>query len=307
MYTSKEWDWDQEVSRDIYMFATLLFAMLNGAPPPAGAVAKTPKTATAAARKRESVRATASISLTGTRLGSYLVVSDIGCGAQGKVFLARDTRLDRMVTIKAYPSGRLRKREHEERVYSRLHHPHICKYLDAGQEHGVDYLVFEYLEGQTVAERLRKGPIPIDRVLKYAAQIGDAIQAMHRLRITHRDVSIHNVMLTGSTAKLIDFGYAFDFGVHAEKVKATAENLEKKREKRQWKQWRQARQAAARATKAAARLERLAAHAIEEAEKAQRRQVREQEKAFCARRKRRRALRTRFKRVAQCLSLWRRS
>ena len=299
MSTSKEWD--QAVSRDIYKFARLLFTMLTGAPP--RAAAKTSKTATAAARKRESVRATESISLNnGTRLGSYLVVSTLGRGAQGKVFLARDTRLDRMVTIKAYPSGHLRK--HERRVFSRLHHPHICKYLDAGQEHGVDYLVFEYLEGQTVAEHLRKGPIPIDQVLKYAAQIGDAIQAMHRLRITHGDVSKNNVMLTGSTAKLIDFGYAIDFGMaamaHAEKVKATAEKLEKR-------QWRQARRAAAYATKAAARLEGLAANAIDEAEKTQRRQAREQEKAFCASRKRRRALRARLTRVAQRLSLWRRS
>ena len=232
--------------------------------------------------------------------GGYLLVSDIGRGAQGKVFLARDTRLDRMVTIKAYPSGRLRKREHEGRVLSRLHHPHICEYLDAGQEHGVDYLVFEHLEGQTVAEHLRKGPIPIDQVLKYAAQIGDAIQAMHRLRITHGDVSKNNVMLTGSTAKLIDFGNAIDFDMVAEKVKATAEKLEKR-------QWRQARRAAAYATKAAARLEGLAAHAIDEAEKTQRRQAREQEKAFCASRKRRRALRARLTRVAQRLSLWRRS
>ena len=294
--------WDRQVSGDIDKFAELLFTMLTGAPP---ACAKPPKTATAAARQREAVRATKSISLNGTRLGSYLVVSTLGWGAQGKVYLARDTRLDRMVTIKAYPSGRLRKREHEGRVFSRLHHPHICEYLDAGQEHGVDYLVFEYLEGQTVAEHLRKGPIPIDQALKYAAQIGDAIQAMHRLRITHRDVSINNVMLTESTAKLIDFGYAVDFDMVAEKVKATAEKLEK-REKREKGQWRQARRATARATKAAVRLEGLAAHAIEEAEKTQRRQAREQEKALWARRKPRRALRARLMRVAQRLSLWRR-
>ena len=295
--------WDRQVSGDIDKFAELLFTMLTGAPP---ACAKPPKTATAAARQREAVRATKSISLNGTRLGSYLVVSSLGWGAQGKIYLARDTRLDRMVIIKAYPSGRLYKRTRERRVLSRLHHPHICKYLDAGQEHGVDYLVFEYLEGQTVAEHLRKGPIPIDQVLKYAAQIGDAIQAMHRLGITHCDVSINNVMLTGSTAKLIDFGYAVYFDMVAEKVKATAEKLEE-REKREKRQWRQARRAAARATKAAVRLEGLAANAIEEAEKTQRRQAREQEKALCARRKRRRALRARLMRVAQRLSLWRRS
>ena len=193
-------------------------------------------------------------------------------------------------------------------MFSRLHHPHICKYLDAGQEHGVDYLVFEYLEGQTVAEYLRKGPIPIDQVLKYAAQISDAIQAMHRLRITHRDVSINNVMLTGSTAKLIDFGHAVDFDMVAEKVRATAEKLERRKrreERREKRQWR--RRASARVTKAAARLERLAAHAIEEAEKTQRRLAREQEKALCARRKRRRAQRARLTRVAQRLLLWRRS
>ena len=104
---------------------------------PTPACAKPPKTATAAARQREAVRATKSIALNGTRLGSYLVVSALGWGAEGKVFLARDTRLDRMVTIKAYPSGRLYKRKRERHVLSRLHHPHICKYLDAGHEHGV--------------------------------------------------------------------------------------------------------------------------------------------------------------------------
>ena len=262
MSTPKE-EWDHQVSGDIDKFAELLFTMLTGASP---ACTKPPKTAFAAARQREAVRATKSISLDGTRLGSYLVVSTLGWGAQGKIYLARDTRLDRMVTIKAYPFGRLYKRKHERRVLSRLNHPHICKYLDAGQEHGVDYLVFEYIEGQTVAEHLRKGPIPIDQVLRYAAQIGDAIQAMHRLHITHRDVSINNVMLAGSTAKLIDFGYAFDFDMAAEKAKATAEKLER-RKKKEKRQWRQARRTAARATKAAVRLEGLAAHAIEEAEK----------------------------------------
>ena len=206
-----------------------------------------------------------------------------------------------MVAIKAYLPGRLRK--HETRAFPQLRHPHICTFLDAGNEHGVGYIVFEYLEGQTVAERVRKGPIPVDQVLDYAVQIAGAIQAMHRQGITHRDLIPQNVMLTSSGAKLIDFSAVRNFGMvtmtEAAKVKAITEELEKRAEKLEKRQ----RRTAADAVKAGVRQERLVAHARVEAEKTQQRQARERENVSHARRKRRRALRARVIRVARCL-LW---
>ena len=301
-------DWNREVSRDIHSFATLLFTMLTGAVPPRAA--RTPETAARfAAKKRESLRLIESMPFSkGTRLGPYLIVSEIGHGGDGKIFLGRDTRLDRMVAIKAYLPGRLRK--HETRAFPQLHHPHICTFLDAGNEHGVGYIVFEYLEGQTVAERVRKGPIPVDQVLDYAVQIAGAIQAMHRQGITHRDLIPQNVMLTSSGAKLIDFSAVRNFGMvtmtEAAKVKAITEELEKraeKLEKRAEKLEKRQRRTAADAVKAGVRQERLVAHARVEAEETQQRQAREREKVSHARRKRRRALRARVIRVARCL-LW---
>ena len=235
-------DWNREVSRDIHSFATLLFTMLTGAVPPRAA--RTPETAARfTAKKRESLRLIESMPFSnGTRLGPYLIVSEIGHGGDGKIFLGRDTRLDRTVAIKAYLPGRLRK--HETRAFPQLRHPHICTFLDAGNEHGVGYIVFEYLEGQTVAERVRKGPIPVDQVLDYAVQIAGAIQAMHRQGITHRDLIPQNVMLTSSGAKLIDFSAVRNFGMvtmtEAAKVKAITEELEKRAEKLEKRQRRTA-------------------------------------------------------------------
>ena len=160
-------------------------------------------------------------------------MAQLGRGEQGKIFLARDTRLDRVVAIKVYPARRQPK--HEARVLSHLNHPHICTFYDAGQENGVDYFVFEYLEGQTVAERLRKGPIPVDQTLEYAIQIADALRAMHRQGISHGDLSPSNVKLTEFGAKLFDFDKARNrralqqwVAVKAAKVKAAAETWEKR-------------------------------------------------------------------------------
>lgn len=297
-------EWNRAVSRDIHWFAKLLFTMLAGAAPTAAG--KTPeRAARRAANKRESLRRIETIPFgNGTRLGPYLIVSELGRGGDGKIFVARDTRLDRMVAIKAYPSGR--PRNNETQMLSRLHHPHICTFFDAGKEHGVNYLVFEYLEGQTVAERLREGPIPVNQALDYATQIADAIQVMHHQGITHRDVMSKNVMLTRSGAKLIDFSNARDFSTaamaEATKLKAITEELEKRTEKLEKRQQRTATDA----VKTAVRQERRAAHARAAAEKAQQRQAHEREKVARARRKSRRALRARLIRVARCLRLVRR-
>ena len=294
-------EWNRAVSRDIHWFAKLLFTMLTGAAPTA--VKKAPEMAARrAANKRESLRRIETIPFgNGTRLGPYLIVSELGRGGDGKIFLVRDTQLERMVAVKAYPSSRPSK--HEAQMLSRLHHPHICTFLGAGKEHGVNYLVFEYLEGQTVAERLREGPIPVNQALEYATQIADAIQVMHHQGITHGDVMPKNVMLTRSGAKLIDFSNARDFSMAAAaKLKAITEELEKRAEKLEKRQQR----TAADAVKAAVRQERRAAHARAEAEKTQQRQAHEREKVARARRKRRRALWARLMRVARCLRLVRR-
>src|ERR1700720_4138803 len=114
---------------------------------------------------------------TGTRLGPYEVLSTIGAGGMGEVYRARDTRLDRFVAIKVLPThladrSELRERfECEARTIASLNHPHICTLHDIGQQDGIDYLVMEYLEGETLAQRLQKGSLPIDLVLQYAIEI----------------------------------------------------------------------------------------------------------------------------------------
>jgi eukaryotic-like serine/threonine-protein kinase len=150
----------------------------------------------------------------GTRLGPYEILSAIGAGGMGEVYKARDTRLGRTVAIKVLPAGatadpeRLRRFEQEARAVSTLNHPHICVLHDIGREAGVDYLVMEHLDGQTLAHRLRKGPLPLTQVLELGAQIADALAAAHRAGIVHRDLKPANVMLTKSGAKLLDFGLA---------------------------------------------------------------------------------------------------
>jgi Tol biopolymer transport system component len=153
-------------------------------------------------------------SLVGRKLGSYKVLSLLGAGGMGEVYQARDTRLDRIVAIKVLPAhlsdrAELRERfEREARVVASLNHPHICTLHDIGQQDGIDYLVMEYLEGETLAQRLLKGPLPIERILQYAIEIADALDKAHRKGVTHRDLKPGNIMLTKSGSKLLDFGLA---------------------------------------------------------------------------------------------------
>jgi Tol biopolymer transport system component len=137
----------------------------------------------------------------------------------GEVYRARDTRLDREVAIKVLPANlssdaSLKQRlEREAKAISKLSHPHICTLHDIGHQDGVDFLVMEYLEGETLEQRLSKGPLPPEQALRYAEQIADALAQAHKMGITHRDLKPANVMLTKSGAKLMDFGLAKQSGV----------------------------------------------------------------------------------------------
>ncbi|MGH9869043.1 MAG: protein kinase domain-containing protein [Candidatus Polarisedimenticolia bacterium] len=150
----------------------------------------------------------------GTRLGPYEILSPLGAGGMGEVYRARDTRLDRIVAVKVLVSHRadseeMRLRlEREARAVSSLNHPHICTLHDIGREGAADYLVMECLEGETLASRLERGPLPIADLLRFAMQIGDALDKAHRQGLVHRDLKPGNVMLTKSGAKLLDFGLA---------------------------------------------------------------------------------------------------
>ena len=150
----------------------------------------------------------------GTRLGPYEIVAQIGAGGMGEVWKARDTRLGRTVAIKVLPehlssSAESRQRfEREAKTISQLSHPHICALYDVGSQEGVEYLVMELLEGETLASRLVRGALPLDQTLSYGAQIADALDKAHRQGIVHRDLKPGNVMLTKSGVKLLDFGLA---------------------------------------------------------------------------------------------------
>src|SRR5580658_2077924 len=150
----------------------------------------------------------------GNRLGPYEILSAIGAGGMGEVYRAKDTRLDRIVAIKILPDhladrAELRERfEREAKTISSLNHPHICTLHDVGHQDGNDFLVMEYLEGETLAQRLVKGPLPLDQVLQYAIEIADALDKAHRKGVTHRDLKPGNIMLTKSGTKLLDFGLA---------------------------------------------------------------------------------------------------
>ncbi len=152
--------------------------------------------------------------LPGRRLGPYEILSAIGAGGMGEVYKARDTRLDRIVAIKVLPThladrSELRERfEREAKTIASLNHPHICVLYDIGRQDGTDYLVMEYLEGETLARRLLKGSLPIQQVLQYAIEIADALDKAHRKGVTHRDLKPGNIMLTKTGTKLLDFGLA---------------------------------------------------------------------------------------------------
>jgi len=150
----------------------------------------------------------------GAKLGPYEIVSPLGVGGMGEVYRARDTRLDRTVAIKILPAQfsadpvHKQRFEREAKTISQLNHPHICVLHDIGHQDGIDYLVMECLEGETLAKRLQKGLLPLDQVLKLSAQIADALDKAHRNGVVHRDLKPGNIMLIGSAAKLLDFGLA---------------------------------------------------------------------------------------------------
>ena len=150
----------------------------------------------------------------GTKLGPYEILAPLGAGGMGEVYRARDTRLERSVAIKVLPpqlntSPEVRARfEREARTVSSLNHPHICTLHDVGHQDGVDYLVMELVEGETLAARLERGALPIEQLLKHGIEIADALDRAHRSGIVHRDLKPGNVMLTRSGAKLMDFGLA---------------------------------------------------------------------------------------------------
>jgi hypothetical protein len=152
--------------------------------------------------------------LPGTHLGPYEIMTPLGAGGMGEVYRARDTRLDRTIAIKILPaqfsSDPVRKQrfEREAKTISSLNHPHICVLHDVGSQDGVDYLVMECVEGETLAKRLEKAALPLEQVLKCGAQIADALDKAHRSGVVHRDLKPGNIMLTASGAKLLDFGLA---------------------------------------------------------------------------------------------------
>ena len=150
----------------------------------------------------------------GTRIGSYEVITALGAGGMGEVYRARDTRLDRTVALKRLnadlawlPEGRARF-EREARAISRLNHPHICTLFDVVEADGTDFLVMELVDGETLAARLRRGPLSIGETIRLSAQIADALAAAHRQNVVHRDLKPANVMLTSRGIKLLDFGLA---------------------------------------------------------------------------------------------------
>jgi Tol biopolymer transport system component len=150
----------------------------------------------------------------GTRLGHYEIIEALGAGGMGEVYKARDPRLERTVAVKVLPSHlsadpQLRQRfEREAKAISQLSHPHICVLHDVGHEDGVDFLVMELLDGETLADRLERGPVPPAEVLSIGTAIADALDRAHRQNIVHRDLKPANVMLTKSGPKLLDFGLA---------------------------------------------------------------------------------------------------
>jgi len=151
----------------------------------------------------------------GTWLGPYEILAPLGAGGMGEVYQARDTRLDRTVAIKVLPPGlsadpeRRARFEREAKTVARLNHPHICTLHDVGDHDGSVFLVMEHVVGETLAERLRKGPLPLERALAIATEVAGALAAAHRQGVVHRDLKPGNVMLTDAgPAKLLDFGLA---------------------------------------------------------------------------------------------------
>ena len=164
----------------------------------------------------------------GSRLGPYEILGQVGAGGMGEVYKARDTRLERTVAVKVLPqhlssSAEVRQRfEREAKTISRLSHPHICALHDVGSQDGVEYLVMELLEGETLSARLAKGALPFDQTLRFGQEIADALDRAHRQGIVHRDLKPANVMLTKSGVKLLDFGLAKAMATPSEKSNLTS-------------------------------------------------------------------------------------
>ena len=162
----------------------------------------------------------------GTKLGAYQIQAAIGAGGMGEVYRALDTRLNRTVAIKVLPAHLCEnceakeRLEREARAISALNHPRICTLYDIGHQDGVDFLVMEFLEGESLADRLRKGALPLKETLKIGIDVCDALEAAHRHGIVHRDLKPGNVMLTPGGAKLMDFGLAKPLGVAAASSRA---------------------------------------------------------------------------------------
>src|SRR5712692_3020422 len=161
----------------------------------------------------------------GTRLGPYEIVAPIGAGGMGEVYKARDTRLDRSVAVKILPAefsqnAQFKLRfQREAKTISQLSHPNICTLYDVGE----NYIVMELLDGESLADRLTKGPLPLREVLKYGVQIAEALGKAHREGVIHRDLKPGNIMITKSGSKLLDFGLAKSAVVAAAPDGATAQ------------------------------------------------------------------------------------
>ena len=151
----------------------------------------------------------------GARLGPFEILAPLGAGGMGEVYRARDVRLDRTVAIKLLPSElvsqpgpRVARFRHEARVIARITHPNICTLLDVGEDGSAIFLVMEYVDGATLAQRLEDGPLPVPVALRTAVQIADALDHAHRHGVVHRDLKPSNIMLTRDSVKLLDFGLA---------------------------------------------------------------------------------------------------
>ena len=150
----------------------------------------------------------------GTKLGPYEIQSPLGAGGMGEVYRARDTRLDRTVAVKILPShlsendAAKQRFDREARAISSLNHPNICTLYDVGHQGVVDYLVMEFLEGETLGDRLRKGSLTAEQLLKCGIEICQGLEKAHKTGVIHRDLKPGNIMLTKTGAKLLDFGLA---------------------------------------------------------------------------------------------------
>src|SRR6201987_1729448 len=149
----------------------------------------------------------------GTKLGPYEIVSPLGAGGMGEVYRARDTRLDRAVAVKILPAAfssdadRLHRFEHEARILSSLNHPNLLAIHDVGAQDGVHYLVSEFLEGQTLREKMNGGPLPQRKLTEYAVEVAKGLAAAHEKGIVHRDLKPENIFVTkDNRMKILDFG-----------------------------------------------------------------------------------------------------